>query len=388
MVRKTLAVASLFLLSSIYTSSAEELKLPPIQFHGDATLYYQGAALNKIDGKNIHNPSGTGYTVDFELSVSPVKNGEFYARIHGGDGTGADKIFDYADDALFANLNTLADDNPQDKTFDILEFYYTQSFLNQKLQLTVGKTEPFAFIDDNEYANDEVSQFVGKPFVNNPILDTEDFYAPMVALQYQLNDNILITALAQSNQQTTVSWDGKNWTVKEKSVYDDVFDKPFLATQITYSSDNGNYRFYLWDNTQDHIKLGEKTDDPNKKPTTEQGWGVGISADYKMNDKIGLFGRLAYANKNAYQFNRFVSVGASIDSPFGYGNTLGLGAAAIIPSSKFENDDTEWHFEGYYQIKLSDNLNLTPDVQYVVNPNGTSKNDPIFAGMIRLTLTF
>ncbi|SMP11829.1 Carbohydrate-selective porin OprB [Desulfurobacterium pacificum] len=385
---KVLLLTSLLLMSSLPTLGAE-LKVP-VEFHGDATLYYQGAKVGDINNVNIPDPSGTGYTADLELSFNPDKNGEFYTRVHAGDGTGADKIFDYAEDALFANLNTLADDNPEGKTFEILELYYSHSFLNGKLQLTVGKTEPFAFIDDNEYANDEVSQFVGKPFVNNPILDPEDFFAPLIAAQVTLSENLSFTALVQSNQQTTIYWnsDDKQWEVREKSEYDNVFDKPFLAAQLNYSTENGNYRFYIWDNTADHIKLGETTDNPNAKPDTEQGWGAGISIDQKITDKIGIFGRASYANRNVYAFNKFVSAGISINSPFNRGNTLSAGVAAIIPSSKFENDDTEWHFETYYDIKVSENFHIMPDIQYVVNPNGSSNNDSIFAGMVKMVFTF
>ncbi len=367
-------------------------KLGSLEIHGGATLYYQGATVDKIDGQKYKNPSGTGYTADLEISFKPTDTGEFYMRLHGGQGTGADG--NGISDALYANLNTLADDNPDNDRFDLLEAYYTQELLNGKLNVLIGKTEPFALIDDNEYANDEVSQFVGKPFVNNPILDGEDTYAPIVALTVSPIEKLELTALVQSNDQSSLSWNGKEWVVKDKDIYSDVFDKPFYAVQLKYSSEigglPGNYRIYYWNDSADHIKINEPTDNPNRKPSTGDGWGVGVSIDQKIAENIGVFARASWANDDVYEVEQFYSVGASIDGlvPSRPKDTLGVGIAALLPNDKLKNDDTEYHFEGYYRIEVSENFHITPDFQYVVNPHGNNDNDNIFAGMIRAEFSF
>ena len=65
-----------------------------------------------------------------------------------------------------------------------------------------------------------------------------------------------------------------------------------------------------------------------------------------------------------------------------------MGVAALIPNDKLKNDDTEYHFEAYYRMALSNNFFVTPDLQYVVNPHGNSDNDNIFAGMVRAEFSF
>ncbi len=366
-------------------------KLENLEIHGGVTLYYQGATVDKIDNQNFSNPSGTGYSADLELTFKPHENGEFYMRLHGGEGTGADENLA---DNLFANVNTIADDNPEDNTFRVLEAYYTHEFLEGKLSLTIGKTEPLAFVDNNEFANDEVSQFVGKPFVNNPIIDGEDEYAPLIAATISPIENVEISALIQSNQSTGITWNGSEWVEKEKSVYDNVFDNPFYAIQLKYSLNlnglPGNYRVYFWDDSADHIKIGQTTDNRNKKPSTDDGWGIGISIDQMITDKVGLFARASWANDEVYEVEQFYSIGASINGliPSRPNDTLGFGIAALIPNDKLENDDTEYHFESYYRFQLSENLAVTPDVQYIVNPHGNSDNDNIFAGMVRAEFSF
>jgi cell division septum initiation protein DivIVA len=364
-------------------------KLESFELHGGVVGYYQGAAVNKIDGEKFSNPSGVGYVADLELTFKPSENGEFYMRLHGGEGKGADEI------NAFANLNTLADDNPENEaTFKLLEAYYTHEFLDGKLLLSIGKTEPPVFIDDNEFANDEYSQFVGKPFVNNPIIDGEFQFAPIIGVVFSPTEQFEIAAVVQSNEQTGISWDGTEWVVNEKSLYDNVFDNPFYAVQLKYSPEinglPGNYRIYFWNDSAEHIKVGQPTDNPAIKPSTDEGWGVGISLDQKLTENAGIFARVAFANDEVYEVEQFYSFGASINGliPSRPDDTLGLGIAALIPNDKLENDDTEYHFEGYYRVQISENFAITPDVQYVVNPHGNSSNDNIFAGMIKAEFSF
>ncbi len=375
----------------------EEIKerLSTLEIHGGVRLYYQGASVGKIDGQDFSNPNGVGYNADVELTFKPDPAGEFYMRLHSGAGTGADKIFEKADEPLYANLNTLADDNPDTEgTFKILEAYYTRSFFNDRLNLVVGKTEPFIMIDDNGYANDETTQFVGKPFVNNPILDPEDFFAPMVGVTLSLTDSWEVNAVLQSNDYAGVEWNGQEWVQKEKNIYDNIFDKPFLAFQVKYSPEinglSGNYRFYVWDNRADHIKVGEPVNNPSVKPSTDDGWGVGVSFDQQITENAGVFFRAAYGNKNVYSVTKFVSGGISLEGliPSRPKDILGVGVASLFPNRKLEHHSPEVHFEGYYRIAVSDNLFITPDLQYVLNPHGNSSNDSIVAGMVRAEFSF
>jgi hypothetical protein len=52
------------------------------------------------------------------------------------------------------------------------------------------------------------------------------------------------------------------------------------------------------------------------------------------------------------------------------------------------NNDTSWHFEGFYKFKLSDNIAVTPGVIWITNPNQNDRNDDIIIGTLRTTFTF
>jgi carbohydrate-selective porin OprB len=69
-------------------------------------------------------------------------------------------------------------------------------------------------------------------------------------------------------------------------------------------------------------------------------------------------------------------------------DNLGIGFAALIPDSRFDANEPEYHLEAYYRIAVTENLAFTPDLQYVWNPGGDSDNDGILAGMVRAEFNF
>ncbi len=358
-------------------------RLGTLSIHGGVVTYYQAGSSADIKTENgwqhFANPDSAGYVADIELGFEPTKNGSFYLRIHAGEGNGADEGLEDAG-ALFADLNTINDDNPSDSEIDVLEAYYTQNLLNDTLSISIGKTEPFVFVDDNEFANDENSQFVGKPFVNNPMFDSEDEYGPILAINYTpefiLHKKLTLTTLIQSS-----SWPRNNPN-QQKDQWSNFFRRPLIAAQIKYSptikGKDGNYRLYGWIQTYKHDRIGNKTG-------TDEGWGIGLSCDQYITEKIGLFGRFGYQNDEVYEAPVFYSIGASLKGiiPSRQNDEIGIAFAGLKANHAFDEHDTEFHTEGYYRFYITDNFALTCDLQYIANPRGNTSNDDIWAGMIR-----
>jgi hypothetical protein len=386
-------------LSEAQESKTEERKphLPEIkeeleekktfEIHGGLVGFYQGGTAGNIEGENVGNPSQPGIAGDLQATFRPpvafFENGRFFVRLHAGEGKGAD---DKLGGKLFANLNTIADNSNDlqtdfDKAFWLAEAYYAHALFDGKLAFVVGKTEPVVFIDNNAFANNPSSQFVGKPFVNNPVLNCEDQLAPLAAASLSPIEGISITALAVSSSFPNAA----NETT-QKSIYDRVFDQPLFAAQLAYSPKfgelQGNYRLYFWDATYDHVN--------GAGDTSSNGFGVGISLDQQVTDRLGLFARLAYSDKNAYDVDWFWSVGVNLKGlfPSRDKDEVGIGLAGLKGSVAPDNDGTEFHTEVYYRIVLTENIAVSPDIQYVANPLGNSHNDGVFAGMVRLEFSF
>ncbi len=380
-------------------SKSEEVKphLPEIQeevkenktfeIHGGVVGFYQGSTIATVEGDRLKTKFGPGIVADLTVTYRPplpiFENGKFFVRVHTGAGRGSDHN---AGDNLFANLNTLADNSDDfqtdfDDAFWLAEAYYAHEFWNGRFTFIVGKTEPVVFIDNNDFANNPNSQFVGKPFVNNPVMNSEDQLAPIMAATYKPIESIAITALGVSSSHPNAPLESS-----QKSIYSNVFDQPMIAFQVAYTHSFGelvgNYRVYYWNAMYHH--------ENSAGDTSPDGWGVGISCDQMLTQKLGLFGRVAYSSEDAFDSDWFWSVGANLKGivPGRDKDELGLGVAGLKGTVGPDNLGTEFHTELYYRIVLTENFALSPDIQYVADPLGNSDNDGIFAGMVRAEFAF
>jgi hypothetical protein len=378
---------------------AEDLKerFGTLDIHGGAILYYQGSQVHQLNGENADSADGPGFTADLELIWKPAmalfEDGTFYARIHAGDGTGADRGGQPNNpvNVLLANLNTIADDNSGgNPKVNLLEAHYTHEFFDKSLNVTVGKAKSELFLDGNAFANYEKQQFVGKPFVNNSVLDSESEYTPLIGAELEPTEMLALSVLGASTSRPLVEGTPLENTAKSK--YENVFSTPFLGSQLTVSPKfeglAGNYRFYGWYAGYNHSKL-----DSDRNPVAGQkdkGWGLGISADQQVTEIIGLFGRFAWNNADVYVVQWEAAGGVNLKGliPGRGEDNIGLGFGALTPGDRYAQNDPECHLEGYYRIAVTENLAFTPDIQYVWNPGGDSRNDPIWAGMIRGEFTF
>jgi hypothetical protein len=378
---------------------ALEERFGTLEIHGDAVVYYQGSQVHQLNGENADSPSGAGFTADLELTWKPAlpltEDGQFYARVHAANGSGADRggRDNNPVNVLLGNLNTIADDDSGEGSetgIKMLEAFYTQGFWGQKLQVSAGKTEQLRFLDQNAFANDEKKQFVGKPFVNNTVVESENEYTMRVGAEFKPLEQLSFSVVGASTSRPYV--EGSPLADSGKSKYDNVFSTPFLGGQVTVSPKfgelEGNYRLYGRYAGYNHSKL-----DSDRNFTAGQkdkGWGIGVSADQQITEMLGLFGRFGWNNDDVYVVGWEASGGVNLKGiiPGRDEDNLGLGFAALTPGDRYSENDPEYHLELYYRIAVTENLAFTPDLQYVWNPGGDSDNDGIFAGMLRAEFSF
>jgi len=375
-----------------------EERFGTLEIHGGAVLYYQGSQVSQLNGENADSPSGAGFTADLELTWKPAlpltEDGQFYARVHAANGSGADRGGNANNpvNVLLGNLNTIADDDSgegNETGIKMLEAFYTQGFWDKKLQVSAGKTEQLRFLDQNAFANDEKKQFVGKPFVNNTVVDSENEYTMLIGAEFKPFDLLSLSVVGASTSRPYV--EGSPLADSSKSKYDNVFSTPFLGGQVTVSPKfgelEGNYRLYGWYAGYNHSKLDS---DRNFTGQKDKGWGIGVSADQQVTPMIGLFGRFGWNNDDVYVVGWEASGGVNLKGliPGRSEDNLGVGFAALTPGDRYAQNDPEYHLEAYYRIAVTENLAFSPDIQYVWNPGGDGNNDGIFAGMLRGEFNF
>lgn len=194
-----------------------------------------------------------------------------------------------------------------------------------------------------------------------------------------------IVGFAQSSTRPTLPED------EQKSGFDDITHDPFVGGQINFKTNflnrrPGNYRVYGWFQPYEHPFIegnGQETGD---------GWGVGMSVDQMITSWVGVWGRFGSSNNEVYASPWYWSSGLSFFElvPGREADSFALGVAGA-PSNADSEDDfdlTEYHFEMYYRFVLNEYFALTPDLQYVIQPQGSQEYDNVFAYTLRLDLTF
>lgn len=53
-----------------------------------------------------------------------------------------------------------------------------------------------------------------------------------------------------------------------------------------------------------------------------------------------------------------------------------------------ENEGTSYHIEGFYRYRVTDNVDVTPGVMVILNPEHNDNNDPLWVGVLRTRFSF
>jgi high affinity Mn2+ porin len=304
--------------------------------------------------------------------------GEGYVQFKSGPGAGVGRSLQ-----LYGNVNNNAVDN---SSVYMPEAWYEHYFKDISGALTFGKIDATNYIDTNEYANADSSQFLGGMFCNSAVIEFPADNGAGVHFGFAPVDLFDINMVVADS----------------KGEWNNVFDALFLAGEVNFkpkfADKPGNYRFLAWRNGNNHTRW---TDTSREK---ENGYGYGVSFDQELTDQIGVFARYGwqdpkvYLSGNTFSLERSWSLGPQFKGTV-WGrpdDVTGVGFGQIVPSDKYKNASavqakTESHLEWYYSYKVNDHFSLSPDLQIVWRPygkDGTTGDGTIVAGGVRGQMEF
>ncbi len=314
--------------------------------------------------------------------------GRAFLHLEAGQGAGLED-----DLTLYSNVNRDADN---DSNVRLTELWYEQALFKDKAALTFGKLDSTVYFDNNEVANDETTQFLGRIFRNSPTIEFPDNTAG-IRLAYM-----------------PLEWLELGYGVFDgDSDWENIGDNLFNIGQVTFKTNffnlSGNYRFLGWNNNVYHTKW------LNTEKVKEAAYGFGLIFDQKITDIVTLFTRYGWQNPEVYNpdimatadlnysFDQSWSAGFQIEGkPWGRENDmLAFAVGQAIPSKNYKKAGEtfnpvrrakpEGHLEVYYRIHVNDHLSLSPDFQYIWNPFGRDVADDtsgIFVGGMRAQVDF
>jgi len=359
-----------------------------LDISADATMIVQGTnnANNAADDANRKiSRTDASYSTDITIGKEFKDfGGKAFLHLENGQGNGLED-----DLTLYSNVNRDVDD---DANVRVTEAWYEQGLFKDRAVVTFGKLDPTVYFDNNEVANDETTQFLGRIFRNSPTIEFPDNTAGARFAYIPTEWIELDYGLFNGNSE--------HW--------DRMFDNLFNVGQVTFKTKlfnlPGNYRFYGWNNNMYHTKWLDDT------KTKENAYGFGLSFDQKANDIVTLFTRYGWQNPEVYNpgitatgdlnysLEQSWSAGFQFEGkPWGRENDIvAFAIGQIFPSDDYKEatgrlGKTEGHLEAYYKIYFNKHLSISPDFQYIWNPFGkdiADDTDGVFVGGMRTQADF
>jgi porin len=277
--------------------------------------------------------------------------GSFSLLVRSGTNIGVSQQFNLSD-SLGSGLvlNCLPGGGPQEPiTLNVL--YYRQDFYQKKMAFYIGKIHPNEFISLSLYNNDERSQFLNAENDGNLTIPSDGTYAGGAALEYQATQHIyfhLVTVDTEGGQQRNLK------TLVDKKYMNaiELGWKSGFPTQQEHL-----FRFLVWRN--DTATLGS-------------GAGVGFGSDYELKSGWVPFGRIGIATDKGNSIKRVFDAGLANIRPFGRRGDM-FGAAINITDPSHGAKHHETLFETFYRVRVTQSLELGPDLQISVHPTNSPK---------------
>lgn len=357
-----------------------------------ATMVLQGTNNTNNAASDITKKEGrtdASYSTDITLTKEfKGFGGKAFLHLENGQGAGLED-----DLTLYSNVNRDADD---DVNVRVTEAWYEQGLFKDRAVVTFGKLDPTAYFDNNEVANDETTQFLGRIFRNSPTLEFPDNSAG-IRIAYMPKE-----------------WIELGYGVFDgKSSWEKIGDNLFNIGQVTLKTNffdlPGNYRFYGWNSNVYHTKWLDT------EKAKEPAYGFGLSFDQKITGITTAFLRYGWQNPEVYNpditatgdlnysLEHSWSAGLQFEGkPWGRGkDVLAFAVGQVFPSGDYRKAGasldparrakTEGHIETYYRIHVNDHLSLSPDIQYIWNPFGRDVADDtagVFVAGMRAQVDF
>ena len=361
----------------------------------DGTFIFQGTPNANNAGDGEDSIFDASWTTDVEVEKVFSHWGLAFLHLEAGQGDGIEPEL-----SVFSNVNR--DAFSSTARIEATEFWYEHYFSDKHYAVAAGKMDPTVHFDQNEFANDETTQFLGHMFRNSPVIEFP-------------SDNTL-GFHAHINPEPISFLDLGLGYFNADADWDDIFDHGFYMAQLSIKTAellgmdkekwSGNCRFYTWVNDRNHLKLVNEGDEATTD-TKELNYGFGLSADQMITDVFGVFTRFGWQRPNITLVSGDPtlewswSAGAQMTGKYWVreDDVLGFAIGQDFPSEEWKDSSSdnygaaEGHIEAYYRAQLNQHLAVSPDIQIIWNPNGVSEsyggdNDTIFVYGARAQVDF
>ncbi|MFB0985041.1 MAG: carbohydrate porin [Phycisphaerales bacterium] len=299
-----------------------------------------------------------------------------------------------------ANLNALQWTYPA--SFDLL--YWQQGWCNDRVVATVGKVHPNQYIQLSRVANDESRQFLAGVFDGlNTLGSTLGTYTAGASIQVIPTDGLYVNAVwadpdGGPDRGFGDLGDGSWWAAAQIGI------APVL-NGLDGSEVTGNWNF-VFAGTNRGVKASTLQSENQGQsngagfglvlqegltPTNENKneWSWGVMVEQGLTSDLDLLLQYGSSTNGMSAIDRQFNAAIRWDRPFGRNDeAIGAGFSWSRPTDLYDPSRREiMMIETYYRIQLTESMQLSPDLQIVLQP-ATGADRPVYIFGIRLKTQF
>src|ERR1700761_2382035 len=246
-------------------------------------------------------------------------------------------------------LNCLQGGGPQEPiTLNIL--YWRQDFLEKKLSFYVGKIHPNEFVTLSMFNNDERTQFLNGANDGNLAVVYDGTYAGGGAVEFQATRHVYIHAIAVDTEGA-----------QQRSIETLVDRKYAEGVELGWRSGSLGEEYR-------HFRIGMWRDDTKDLGS---GYGGGFGYDHEFHNGWAPFGRFALSTSPGTAIKQVDGIGVARVHPFG--RRRDMFAMAYNYSVASQSKHHESVFETFYRLRLTQSVNIGPDLEVSIHPTYASK---------------
>jgi hypothetical protein len=317
-------------------AALEDAEKHSVKIGVDAAIVAQAAKQTEGEGGLADNRGYALASADLFFTAGIAQNTIFFADIVGLSGSPPD-----AEINPLMLLNGYTARLVAQNELNLREMWIRTELFEQHLALTGGRLDLTNFFDQNAFANDESTQFLGDGLVNNQMLGLA-VNGTGAALEYDAKTGLRLKFGLQQNDNNALNLTESMFTLSEVGYTFTPFKLP-----------EGTYRLWF------------RTDNSPLESGVMK--GTGVSFDQKITPAVGLFFRYGVqqvALEGPWN-DQYFSTGVSFQNGvvFNPMDTWGVGYAQV----DFDSGDNEKMMEFYYNFLLTEKLRLSFHLQSMLN---------------------
>ncbi|MEH2313022.1 MAG: iron uptake porin [Nostoc sp.] len=349
---------------------------------------FSGERIISATGQEIarSNPNTTVlYRVALDLDTSFFGTDQLKIRIDTGSYNGNDNAAGLLE-PTFGSVLDYSVKPPTNNNLGLARLYYTFKPLSD-LVVSVGpEIRTTDYVDRNSYAYLSFRDFSTLAFVNNYILFPVNGPSAGAAVDWNPGAGALtIRALYAAAEAANP---GNQGIIRGAA--------PF--TQLLYPNAGGEQGLF-GDTYQGTVELEYAPSRAFAVRLQYSGGELfnnhydafGANFEFAFSPKIAIFGRYGYGNYNNTNFGdikpNYWMAGVAFPDLFYPGALAGIAVGQPFIANEIGNS-TQTNFEGFYNFRVSDNIQVSPSIQVISNSANQNTNGTIVTGTLRTVFSF